>query len=60
MGQGSYWNFINFIQRELRAGKSRVELPAELLQGVSKEAMAEGKALAKLSGAKIISVGTEM
>lgn len=56
MGQGNDRVFINFIQRELRAGKSKIEIPTELLQGVSKEAMKEAKALVKLSGAKISSV----
>lgn len=56
MGHGNDMMFINFIQRELRAGKQKVRIPAELLQGVSEEAMKEGKALIKLSGAKIVSV----
>ena len=56
MGQGNDRIFINFIQRELRAGKSKIEIPAEYLQDVSGEAMREGKALVKLSGAKIVSV----
>jgi hypothetical protein len=56
MGMGNDRLFINFIQRELRSGKSKIEIPDELLQGVSKEAMREGKALVKLSGARIISV----
>ena len=56
MGQGSDWNFINFVQAELRAGKSKIRIPAELLQGVSEETMKEAKALIKLSGAKIVSV----
>jgi hypothetical protein len=56
MGHGSDWNFINFVQMELRAGKTRIKIPAELLQGASEEAMNEAKALVKLSGAKIVSV----
>ena len=56
MGQGSDWDFINFIQRELRAGKTKIKIPAELLQGVSKETMKEANSLVKLSGAKISSV----
>ena len=56
MGQGNDMMFLQFIQRELRTGTKKVGIPAELLQGVSKEAMKEGKALVKLSGAKIVSV----
>ncbi|MCK4888142.1 MAG: hypothetical protein KAS96_12200 [Planctomycetes bacterium] len=56
MGQGNDRLFINYIQQELRSGKSKIEIPNELLQGVSKEAMREGKALVKLSGAKIVSI----
>jgi len=56
MGQGSDLKFINFVQSELRAGKTRIKIPAELLQGVSDEAMNEAKALIKLSGARIVSV----
>ena len=56
MGQGSDLKFINFVQMELRTGKTRIKIPAELLQGVSEEAMSEAKALIKLSGAKIVSI----
>jgi hypothetical protein len=56
MGQGCDLKFINFVQSELRAGKAKIKIPAELLQGVSDEAMNEAKALIKLSGAKIVSI----
>ena len=59
MGNGSDWVFINFIQKELRAGKKRIEIPADILQGASQEAMREAKALVKLSGARIVSVDVE-
>ena len=59
MGIGNDRVFMNFIQRELRAGKCKIEIPAEILQGVSNEAMREAKALVKLSGAKIVSVDVE-
>lgn len=56
MAQGNDWSFMNFIQRELRAGKIKIQIPAELLHGVSEEAMKEAKSLVKLSGAKITSI----
>jgi len=56
MSQGNDWDFINFIQKELRVGKTKIKIPAELLQGVSKETMKEAKSLVKLSGARIESV----
>lgn len=60
MGLGNDRVFINFIQQELRSGKSKIKIPDELLQGVSNEAMREAKALVKLSGAKIVSVDVEL
>ena len=60
MGQGNDRVFINFIQRELRAGKCKIQIPAELLQGVGEEAMREAKALVKISGARIVSVDVNM
>lgn len=56
MGRGNDICFINFIQNELKTGKTKIKIPAELLQGVSEEAMSEAKALVRLSGAKIVSV----
>jgi hypothetical protein len=48
-------SFMNFIQQELRAGKKKIKVPAELLQGVSAAAMNEAKSLVRLSGAQIVS-----
>ncbi len=59
MGQGSDWIFINFIQRELKAGKTKIKIPAELLQSVSEEAIREAKSLVKLSGARISSISVD-
>lgn len=56
MGQLSDWNFINYVKKELRAGKSKIDIPSELLLGVSDQAMKEAQSLVKLSGAKITSV----
>ena len=56
MGQGNDRVFINFIQRELRAGKTKIKIPAELLSNVSEETLKEAKSLVKLSGANISSI----
>ena len=56
MGTGNDRLFMNFIQQELRSGKQKIEIPGELMQDVSNEALKEARALVKLSGAKITSV----
>ncbi|RKY10505.1 MAG: hypothetical protein DRP56_00750 [Planctomycetota bacterium] len=56
MGRGNDWIFINFIKKELNSGKTRIEIPGELLQGVSKEILNEARALVKLAGAKISTI----
>jgi len=60
VGIGNDRAFINFIQRELRAGKTTIQIHAELLRGVSQEATREARALVKLSGAKILSIHVNM
>lgn len=60
MSRGNDRIFINFIQRELRAGKTKIGIPDELLRGVSSEVMREAKALVKLSGAEIVSIDVKM
>lgn len=60
MGTGNDQLFMNFIQQELRSGKTKIEIPGELMQDVSNEALREARALVKLSGAKIVSADVEM
>jgi hypothetical protein len=50
---------MNFIQQELRSGKSKIEIPGELMQDVSRETLREAKSLVKLSGAKIVSINVK-
>lgn len=59
MGQGNDRLFMNFIQQELRSGKSKIEIPGELMQDVSRETLREAKSLVKLSGAKIVSINVK-
>ncbi len=60
MGTGNDRLFMNFIQQELRSGKTKIGIPGELMQDVSDEALREARALVKLSGAKISSINVKL
>jgi hypothetical protein len=46
-------NLLEWLNREINTGKTKIVLPIYLLENVTEEALAEARRLAKLAGCKL-------
>jgi len=47
-------NLLNWLNREINTGKTKIVVPAYLLENITPEGVAEAQRLAKLNGCELV------